>query len=49
MAIYSPFEGMRDLVPVEEMPPVRTDRDIYHVWRLLLERWASAAGGGGWP
>jgi hypothetical protein len=36
MTTYSPFEGMRDLVPVEAMPPVRTDRDIYHVWRLLM-------------
>ena len=36
MTTYSPFEGMRDLLPVEEMPPMRTDRDIYHVWRLLM-------------
>ena len=36
MTTYSPFEDMHDLVPVEEMPPVRTDRDIYHVWRLLM-------------
>jgi hypothetical protein len=36
MTTYSPFEGIRELVPVEDMPSVRTDLDIYHVWRLLL-------------
>jgi len=36
MTTYSPFEGLRELVPVEDMPPVRTDQDIFHVWRLLL-------------
>ena len=36
MTTYSPFEGMRELVPVEDMPPVRTDQDIFHVWRLLM-------------
>ena len=36
MMTPSPFEGIRELVPVEQMPPVRTDLDIYHVWRLLM-------------
>ena len=33
---YSPFEELPDLVPVEQLPPVRTDLDVYHVWRLLM-------------
>jgi hypothetical protein len=36
MTTYSPFEGIPELVPVEQLPPVRTDLDIYHVWRLLM-------------
>ena len=36
MTLHSPFEGIRDLVPVEELPPVRTDLDVYHLWRLLM-------------
>jgi hypothetical protein len=36
MTTYSPFEGIPELVPVEQMPPVRSDLDIYHVWRLLM-------------
>lgn len=35
MTIYSSFSDIPELVPVEQMPPVRTDRDIHHVWRLL--------------
>ncbi len=33
---YSSFEDIPALVPVEQLPPVRTSLDIYHVWRLLM-------------
>jgi hypothetical protein len=33
---YSSFEDIPALVPVEQLPPVRTDLDVYHVWRLLM-------------
>jgi hypothetical protein len=36
MTMYSSFEDIPELVPVEEMPPVHTDLDVYHVWRLLM-------------
>lgn len=36
MTTYSPFEGISELVPVEQLPPVRTDLDVYHLWRLLM-------------
>ena len=36
MTTYSSFSDIPELVPVEEMPPVRTGLDVYHVWRLLM-------------
>lgn len=33
---YSSFSDIPELVPVEQLPPVRTALDVYHVWRLLM-------------
>jgi hypothetical protein len=33
---YSSFSDIPELVPVEQLPPVRTGLDVYHLWRLLM-------------